>query len=429
MAITFACESCGKTFHVADTLAGKKARCKQCGRTMRIPAGGPPVHAYDLGDGVEGEAASPLPRDRGEAPAPPRPAKSWDRGGVRRKAKPSLSGSVVFALGVMAVSLVLIGVAAFATFIGGAESRVFGLTLGMIGLGWALWGVLWTFVTPVEMSVSRLAIIPINLVHTGYLIRFLFESWKNDIRPLCLILAGFAAFAVSMPFVPRGGRGPGGFGQFPGAGAGAPLGMAPQPDHNEPPPDQPLPPSRLDGPSLEPGGDLSALPAATESGSPWASDRLTDLRAVVTVPGQNFRDVGPEGAYLVGARISYGPNPQDSKKIGSIQPIYRSGDNLVAGPRYGNPQGDQFEVVAEPGYAVAAIRTHTGLLVDGFDFVFMRVAGGRLDPSDSKASPWIGDREGGNATYVLAKGQPAVGIIGRRGEHEVSELSLVGLKP
>jgi hypothetical protein len=38
MTITFACKSCGARFTVADRLAGKKARCKGCGRTMMIPA-------------------------------------------------------------------------------------------------------------------------------------------------------------------------------------------------------------------------------------------------------------------------------------------------------------------------------------------------------------------------------------------------------
>ena len=37
MSITFACESCGKSFTVDDKFAGKKGKCKQCGEVMPIP--------------------------------------------------------------------------------------------------------------------------------------------------------------------------------------------------------------------------------------------------------------------------------------------------------------------------------------------------------------------------------------------------------
>jgi hypothetical protein len=40
MAITFACEGCGKSFTVGDSMAGKKGQCKQCGELMRIPLSG-----------------------------------------------------------------------------------------------------------------------------------------------------------------------------------------------------------------------------------------------------------------------------------------------------------------------------------------------------------------------------------------------------
>lgn len=37
MSITFACESCGKSFTLDDKFAGKKGKCKQCGALMAIP--------------------------------------------------------------------------------------------------------------------------------------------------------------------------------------------------------------------------------------------------------------------------------------------------------------------------------------------------------------------------------------------------------
>lgn len=36
--IDFSCESCGKQFRVDDKYAGKKAKCKQCGNSIKIPA-------------------------------------------------------------------------------------------------------------------------------------------------------------------------------------------------------------------------------------------------------------------------------------------------------------------------------------------------------------------------------------------------------
>ena len=38
MAISFQCESCSKKYQVADELAGKKAKCTQCGAIIRVPA-------------------------------------------------------------------------------------------------------------------------------------------------------------------------------------------------------------------------------------------------------------------------------------------------------------------------------------------------------------------------------------------------------
>ncbi len=429
MAIAFSCEKCGKAFQVAATLAGRKARCKNCGQMMRIPAGSPQVLPIDIGDDGEGDPAPLPPRGRGKA-LPSRPMSHARPGAaVQPVPKVRVDSSLAVPLGVLALSLALVGLAAFATFVGGAETRVFGLTLGMIGLGWVLWGALWTLITPVEMSVSRLAIIPINLVRTGYLIRFLFESWKNDIRPLGLILAGFAAFFASQPFVPRGGHAPGDFGRWGRDGGEVRLPIPPQPERDEPPPKQSLPPSQLRVPILEPGPELAALPHSSEAGPSLESDRLVELRGVLgNNPRELFRDAAPRGAVLVGVRVSYGPQ-LDMKNIGSVQPIYRMGDRHLAGPRFGNQQGEQIEVVAEPGYAVGALRTHTGIKVDGFDLVFMRFDGKGLDPSEAKASPWIGDPQGGYATYVVTEGQPVVGIMGRCGDQEVYALSLLGLKP
>jgi hypothetical protein len=136
-----------------------------------------------------------------------------------------------------------------------------------------------------------------------------------------------------------------------------------------------------------------------------------------------FHDIGPEGAVLVGARVSYimrfgGP------KISSIKPIYRVGEKLVDGERRGGLLGKETTAVAKPGYAVGAINTHTGLTVDGFEMVFMRIDGDRLDSGDSYNSPWLGDEKGGNPRDVSSEGKIPLGLQGRAGK-EVYALGLI----
>ena len=136
-----------------------------------------------------------------------------------------------------------------------------------------------------------------------------------------------------------------------------------------------------------------------------------------------FHDIAPAGGVLVGARVSYimrfgGP------KISSIQPIYRVGEKLVDGERRGGLLGKETTAVAKPGYAVGAINTHTGLTVDGFEMVFMRIDGDRLDSADSYTSPWLGDEKGGTPRDVSSEGKIPVGLQGRAGK-EVYGLGLI----
>lgn len=136
-----------------------------------------------------------------------------------------------------------------------------------------------------------------------------------------------------------------------------------------------------------------------------------------------FHDLAPEGGVLVGARVSYimrfgGP------KISSVQPIYRVGTKQVIGKRWGGLLGKETTAVAKPGYAVGAINTHTGLTVDGFEMVFMKIDGERLDSSDSYNSDWLGDEKGGSPRDVSSEGKIPVGLQGRAGK-EVYGLGLI----
>lgn len=97
MSISFQCERCGKPFKVADELAGKAAKCKQCGQRMTIPtrASAPPAaDLYDLEEPVlpprspepvADEFAAPGRTGKGAMPrrpgsSPPRKAESESSG-------------------------------------------------------------------------------------------------------------------------------------------------------------------------------------------------------------------------------------------------------------------------------------------------------------------------------------------------------------
>ena len=88
-----------------------------------------------------------------------------------------------------------------------------------------------------------------------------------------------------------------------------------------------------------------------------------------------------------------------------MRPIFQVGDAYVPGQHHGKDIPTPLEVVARPGYAVGAINTRTGLLLDAFQFVFMRFQDGKLDPSDSYASSWLGDPRGGGCWRGIGCGQ------------------------
>jgi hypothetical protein len=67
MAITFACEGCGKSYTVGDKLAGKTGQCKQCGRRMTIPS-----ESDSEPYGLDLSESAPMPEP--SAPLPPRVA-------------------------------------------------------------------------------------------------------------------------------------------------------------------------------------------------------------------------------------------------------------------------------------------------------------------------------------------------------------------
>jgi hypothetical protein len=164
-----------------------------------------------------------------------------------------------------------------------------------------------------------------------------------------------------------------------------------------------------------------------KSAKAYPPEDLIDLKQSFTERSRDgFRDVGPAGSVLVGVRVTYiehfgGP------KIRSVQPIFRSGKNYYYGKIHGQFVPPYRTFIAKPGYAVGGLVTHTGLTLDGFGMVFMKVDGDGLDPTDSYKSPWIGDKEGGGPAEVFSNGGLVVGLQGKSKE-EMNGLGLTTFK-
>ena len=139
---------------------------------------------------------------------------------------------------------------------------------------------------------------------------------------------------------------------------------------------------------------------------------------------ERFHEIAPEHGLLVGAQVGY-INIFGGAEVGAVRPIFQVGDAYVPGQHHGKDIPTPLEVVARPGYAVGAINTRTGLLLDAFQFVFMRFQDGKLDPSDSYASSWLGDPRGGGSGAASGAGKLIVGLHGRTNGREINSLGLV----
>lgn len=139
--------------------------------------------------------------------------------------------------------------------------------------------------------------------------------------------------------------------------------------------------------------------------------------------GGRYEDVAPGGGVLVGFRIRSG-DFAGHHVITGLQPIFRNMRGVHHGAVHG-PEGELPEKEeAREGYAIGALRLHHGDRVDGFEIIFMRITGNRLDPKDSYTGRWWGGKGSGGPTELIAGGLPVVGVLGGSGE-EVDSLGLI----
>ena len=136
------------------------------------------------------------------------------------------------------------------------------------------------------------------------------------------------------------------------------------------------------------------------------------------------QDDAPPGGLLVGLDIGYSKFV-NNQIIGTLQPIYRTGDRESTGAQHGtDARGGNVKLIAKPGYAIGAITAKCGLGIDGLEVTFMKIDGGRLNPNDAYESDWHGGMGGGGPQKITGQGAPVTGLLVRKKER-VSAVGLV----
>ncbi len=200
----------------------------------------------------------------------------------------------------------------------------------------------------------------------------------------------------------------------------------------DPPPAEvaPADPPPEPAPKEEPVAQAGDTEADTSKPAAVAITAKPTIRAIFEQPApdgnlqERFRDLAPKRGVLVGMRVGY-IDAFGGSKIGAIQPIYQVGKNYVEGQRFGADILLSTTVLARPGYAVGALKTQKGLLLDAFQVVFMKFKNGHLDPDKFYISDWLGDPRGGGPGIATGAGHLVVGVHGRSNGREINALGIL----
>jgi Trypsin-like peptidase domain len=180
----------------------------------------------------------------------------------------------------------------------------------------------------------------------------------------------------------------------------------------------------VNGPEAETILSAYRLPAAAAVAGkgpnevPMPKSKDVPVGAEPTVLGgrldSGFKDVGPQGALLVGLEVVIG-KPIRDEMIQSVRPIYRVGDKESFGAQFGTDVKNAVTIKAKEGYAIGAISAKARNVCDGFSVTFMKVVDGKLDPKDSYESEWVGWNGTWRVTKVGGDGTPVVGVAVKTG--------------
>jgi hypothetical protein len=211
MAIVFECEQCGKSHQTSDDLAGRRAKCKQCGAPITIP--GAPAKAK---------------------PVPPRPATSNSAGYAQAASQPSSSFAGLdeedylpppkpIPTRVKSSKKRLLEQTQGDSFRNGLQILLFGLAVFIL----PLFGLQWRVLNLLPPVIQQL--VGVIIVVVGFFTMF-------GVRPgwifggMGIVLLAFLMLAMFLPGINRGGaaRPPGFQNPPPGfGGPNAPRGFAP----------------------------------------------------------------------------------------------------------------------------------------------------------------------------------------------------------
>ncbi|HEY3789128.1 MAG TPA: hypothetical protein VGL71_09745 [Urbifossiella sp.] len=125
-----------------------------------------------------------------------------------------------------------------------------------------------------------------------------------------------------------------------------------------------------------------------------------------TANGEQFRQRFADQKPLLGVdwSESFWPVPGGRENcLGPLVPIYDRN----------YPDMGRKRTIAKPGYAVGAITAKTKTFVNGIQITFMKLTtDGKLDPSDSYTSEWLGPHEVGvKETKLTGNGREVIGLL------------------
>lgn len=154
------------------------------------------------------------------------------------------------------------------------------------------------------------------------------------------------------------------------------------------------------------------------------SIRKTDIVGGVDY-GTEFTDLPPKSGYVVGLKVSTGKFGSGFRyeAVGSIQPVYRTSDGIVAGQVHGPVNGKVTEIMAKDGYAISGLALNAPGRMHGLQVMFAKVRGDHLDLRDNYKSEAYLDVPAGSPTL----GQDGQFVIGLRGWWAKEEVRGVGL--
>jgi hypothetical protein len=127
-----------------------------------------------------------------------------------------------------------------------------------------------------------------------------------------------------------------------------------------------------------------------------------------------FRDVLPEGALLIGFEAALGAGFAQQPRVTSLRPIFLTRDGEKLGQWHGPPSAAPTTIKAKPGYVVGAVNIRTSASFDGLSVNFVKLDRDRLQTNDNYTSAWIGSADGRPET-LGGRGSFFAGICGHLG--------------